>query len=186
MNYLNKIYFIHALVANKCTLHLQSELPSAPQQKPEVVQQWHFETPYSFYLLFFLTILLHQEKGWFPVLQAFVVYIAQITWSKKEKRKKKNFRPQFQLVFPIIREKLDLHNMSMDWTSNGQRHMCAVTTGASLCPEWMVWYRLTRLHVSMPISVCAHRVGVCVNPAQHTCLFVSRELGEEPLSSLWT
>lgn len=52
------------------------------------------------------------------------------------------------------------------------------------------------LHVSMLISVCASRVlvhmcvyvyvcvSVCVNPAQHTCPFVSRELGEEPLSSL--
>lgn len=63
----------------------------------------------------------------------------------QEKKKKRTLGLEFQLVFSIIREKLDLHNMSMDRTSKSHRNMCAVTKGASLCPEWMVWYRLTRL-----------------------------------------
>lgn len=81
------------------------------------------------------------RKSWFPFLLAFY----SLTSPRSHSEKKKNLSPQFLLVFPIIREKLPLHYISTDRTSSSHRNMCAVATGASLCPEWMVWYRLTRL-----------------------------------------
>lgn len=54
---------------------------------------------------------------------------------KKKREKKETLGLELQLVFAIVKEKLDLNNMPTDKTSNSRRNMCAVTPGASLCPE---------------------------------------------------
>ena len=85
------IFLIHAFVTKKCVLQQQGNFSNSSAETSSGAKL----TFQDRLLLLFVILPDHMtipRKGWFPVLQAFVVYFAPITWFKR--RKKKNFGPR--------------------------------------------------------------------------------------------
>lgn len=112
---------ILTLAHEKCFFQQQREHIWVPQQKPEVLQNWLSKTPCWYCLLFFLNIWLNQEN----LVSCFTGLCSLLCPDHMVQRKKnkRTLGPELQLVFPIIAENLDLHNMSMDGTSNSHRNV---------------------------------------------------------------
>lgn len=141
----------------------------ALQQKPEVVHGGHSKTPYWQYLLFSLSMWPAQEKGKFPVQQT--------SCAKTECRARV---PSRQLIQKHSGDE-NVCDCSLNTCSRAGRRQLRRRTAQTK----------QDLQVFLIASECAQayerRMPACAyaNPAQHTCPLVSRELGEEPLSSLW-
>lgn len=84
-------FLIHAFGTKKCVLQQQGNFSNSSTETRSGTKL----TFQHRLLLLFVILPDHMtipRKSWFPVLQAFVVYFAPITWFKK--KKKKNFGPR--------------------------------------------------------------------------------------------
>lgn len=92
-------FLIHAFGTKKCVLQQQGNFSNSSTETRSGTKL----TFQHRLLLLFVILPDHMtipRKSWFPVLQAFVVYFAPITWFKK-KKKKELWAQSSNLSFPL-------------------------------------------------------------------------------------